>query len=275
MTEIPEHLLKRAQARRAAMEGGGAPEGDAAPAAPAAADVGATPAPAASAPAKREPAPLPTLDEGTAVPAPDSPVVAAAKNRKRIPYWAAPVLALLPLWALIYMYSVRPPDATGSDPLVIGAEVYAGNCAGCHLPNGAGSAGGGVGQQLNEGHVLETFPDPLSMVHWLAFGATEGARADGTYGDPARPGGAMNVSTLPGQMPGFGTTLTTEELAAVTIYTREVLSGGAPADDPGFNSETFAADPTVNEEEVQTVIDLGPTGDPDLSAIATAETAAG
>lgn len=269
MTEIPEHLLKRAQARRAAMGQGEAPEGDApAAAAPAGGDA-AAPA-AASVPAKREPAPLPTLDDDAAKVVPDSPVVAAAKRRKRVPYWAAPVLALLPLWGLIYMYSVRTPDAGASDPLAIGAEVFSANCAGCHMADGAGGA---AGQKLKDGEVLKTFKDPLAMAHWVAFGADGGARADKTYGDLDREGGARTLEDHPGKMQAFGTTLTPEEIAAVVIYVRQEIAGGDPAEDPKFNATTFEADPAAAAAAVQAVIDLGAGGDPDLSGIAMSEAA--
>ena len=144
LTEIPEHLLKRAAAARAAKSGDDAPAD-----APAAAE-GEAPA-AAAAPAaavekaKAAPAPLPTLDEAAAAPKADIPVVAAAKARKRVPFWAAPVLALLPLWGVIYVFSVQPPPAGQTDPLVIGKEVYTANCAGCHQADGSGVAGGGTG----------------------------------------------------------------------------------------------------------------------------------
>lgn len=274
MTEIPEHLLKRAAERRAAMSGGG--DAAAAPAdAPAAASGGA---PAAAvekkAAAPKGVAPLPTLDDDEAPAKPDIAVVAAAKRRKRIPFWAAPVLAALPLWGFIYYFAIKPAPAGANDPIAIGSVVYSQNCAGCHLANGAGASAGGTGQQLNDGHVLATFPDPLQMVHWISYGAAGGARANGTYGDPKRPGGAMNINTLTAAMPNFDTTLTPEQIAAVTIYVRESISGGKPADDPKFNSTTFAADPEGAAAIVQQVIDLKAGGDPDLSKITAAETTA-
>ncbi|HEX2577116.1 MAG TPA: c-type cytochrome, partial [Aquihabitans sp.] len=248
MTEIPEHLLKRAAARRAAMTGGEAP---AEAGAEAAATPGESVAPAAApaAPAAKKQAPLPTLDPEPAARVPDSPVVAAARNRKRVPFWAAPVLALLPLWAFIYVYAVQPPPAGENDPLVIGKEVYASaGCQGCH-----GAAGeGGAGQKLSEGEVIQTFEDPLTLVHWLAYGAAEGARDDGTYGDLDRPGGPRNISTLAGQMPAFGTSLSPEELAAVTMYIRAEF--GADLYDPeaeqGFTPEAFEADVAAIDEQV-------------------------
>jgi len=268
VTEIPEHLLKRAAARRAAMAGEEAQSEGAAAAAPAeAAPSSATGAVAAVSKAPRGPAPLPTLDDAETALPPDIAVVAAAKGRKRIPYWAAPVLALLPLWAFLYVYAVQPPPAGDNDALAVGKEVYSANCASCHLASGDGAKGGGTGQQLSNGHAVKTFADPLNQVHWIAFGAVGGARPSGTYGDADRPGGAMNINTLSGQMPAFGKTLSPEELAAVTIYVREGLSGGKPADDKKFNTETFAADPTAAADIAQKVIDLGEGGDPKTDTV--------
>lgn len=265
MTEIPEHLLKKAAAARAARAGGDAPADDAAPAASDAPAAAAAPA-AAVEKTKAAPAPLPTLDDEAPKVVADIPVVAAAKARKRIPFWAAPVLALLPLWGVIYVFSVQPPPAGESDPLVIGKEVYTANCAACHLPNGNGVASGGTGQQLSDGVPLDTFADPLSMAYWIHYGAAAGgARADGTYGDLTRPGGPHSLSTLPnGAMPGFPD-LSAEEMAAVIIYIREELSGGDPKDDPNFNAALFEQDPAALEALIDEVTALKP-GDPDAVA---------
>ena len=268
MTEIPEHLLKRAAARRAAMTGGDAPAD--APAADAPAAAGA-PAPAAveKAAGKKAPAPIPTLDDAEPPAKPDIAVVAAAKRRKRTPLAAAAVLSVLPLWAFLYYFAVKPPPAGSNDPIAIGKEVYSANCAGCHLADGAGIKGGGTGQELKDGHVLATFADPLTMAHWIAYGAHDGARANNTYGDKDRPGGAEQL--LPLEMPPFGTSLTPEEIAAVTIYVRQEISGGNPKDDPNFNVDTFTADPDKMAELVQEVIDLKAGGDPDIASIDGAE----
>lgn len=258
MTEIPEHLLKRAKERRAAMSGGG----DAAPETPAAGGEAAAPAAAApQAPAKaKSTAPLPTLDAEPAKARADIPVVAAAKNRKRVPYWAASVLALLPLWGFVYYNSVRPAPQPLTDPMVIGAEVFAvsGGCAGCHGGDGAGTAGGA---QLNEGHTIETFADPLDMVHWVAYGWAEGRNADDTYGDVKRP-------RVAGTMPGFRDSLTPEELASVVIYVRSAFGGDAydPETEQGFTAEAFEADPEALIAQVEAVIELG-AGAPDTSQI--------
>ena len=106
------------------------------------------------------------------------------------------------------------------------------------------------------------------MAYWIHYGAASGgARADGTYGDADREGGARNISDLPAAMPGFPD-LSPEELAAVVIYVREELSGGKPADDAKFNAELFAADPTALEALITEVTALK-AGDPDAVAKAT------
>lgn len=270
MTEIPEHLLKRAAAARAA-KGGEAPAD--APADAPAAGGDAPAAPAASAAVEKKaaaPAPLPTLDETPTAPTPLSPVVAAAQRRKRVPFWAASVLAFLPLWAVIYVASVQPPPAGDTDPLVIGKEAYTANgCSGCHGADG----GGGTGAKLSDGEVLKTFADPLSMVYWIHYGAADGgARPDGTYGDLTREGGPHDVNMLGGVMPGFPD-MDPEEMAALIIYIREGLAGGTIEDDPNFNSELFAEDPAALAALVEEAIALDP-GDPDaVASLEGAETA--
>lgn len=257
MTEIPEHLLKRAQARRAAMTGGGdAPASDApAGAAPAAAPAAATPAKAKAA------SPLPTLSSEPAKAKPDIAVVAAAKRRKKVPFWIAPLLLLLPVWGFIYRDAVTAPNQVETNPMVIGNDVFngKGGCAGCHGADGAGSA---AGAQLKDGHVIETFADPLGMAHWVAFGHAGGAHADGTYGDVNRP-------QLTGGMPAFKDKLTPEEIAAVVIYIRSEFSPDQydATKEQGFTADNFEADPEALAAEVDAVIALGPGGEPDLSSI--------
>ena len=107
LTEVPEHLLKKAAEARARLTGQAAPDegGDDAPAAPAASAAAPVPA-AAATPAPVEPEPEP--------PKPDPPYVAAAKARKTIPVWVMPVLLFLPIWAIYYVgYLERPPVTTG------------------------------------------------------------------------------------------------------------------------------------------------------------------
>jgi mono/diheme cytochrome c family protein len=266
LTEIPEHLLKRAKERRAALGGeSGAASSDA----PAASADAPTPAAAAPAPAAKAPkaTPLPTLARDDAPPPPDSPVVAAAKRRRRVPFWAAPVLASLPLWALIYVNAVQAPAGGETDPLVIGAEVYSANCAACHMGDGSGGA---AGQQLNEGHTIETFTDPLSMAHWISFGS-DSDRDDGTYGDLDRPGGPMNTNTLAGNMAGFANTLSAEELAAVVIYVRSEFGGDLydpeAESEQDFTAEEFEEHPEDLATLVEEVQGLGEDGIDEVETI--------
>lgn len=206
MTEIPEHLLKRSQERRAAIGGEAAPAADSTPpgeAVEAAAEPeAAAPAvPAAAAAAEVAPAPPP---------APMRPEVAAALRRRKIPYWALPVLAGLPLWAYVYQATLEPPPAGESDPIVLGEHVY-GGCAACH---GAGG-GGGTGPALTD--VLETWPDFRDHLMWVRLGST-GWPGD-TYGATDRP--------KAGGMPGHAA-LSDEELAQVVLYERVTFGGLDP-----------------------------------------------
>lgn len=213
MTEVPEHLLRRSKERRAALGLGPEPsDADAAPAGGEAAPAGdAAPAaaPAEAAPAK---APVPVPAEPDPPPPPPAPYVVAAERRKRIPMWALPVLLALPLWGLIYATTLEPQTDAASDPVTAGAAIYSSRCASCHGANG----GGGVGPQLSDGMVLETFADPADQAEWVSLGS-EGFLEEGTYGDTAKP--------VNGGMPGFGGTLTPEELVAVVAHERVTLGG--------------------------------------------------
>ena len=218
MTEIPEHLLARSKARRQAIgqdDGGGDAAGEA-PAASTAverAETAAAPAgPAAVAgiaPAKAPAAPAP-------VPAkPKRPEVVAAESRKRIPYWAVPALVALPLWAFIYAFTLEPPTRE-SPILAAGRAIYSSaGCAGCHGANGEG----GVGPAFADGAVVETFASYEDHAEWVSIGSN--AWPEGTYGDTAKP--VLGFSGA--AMPGFGESLSEEEILEVVRYEREVLSG--------------------------------------------------
>lgn len=85
------------------------------------------------------------------------------------------------------------PDGEPDPVLVSGRDIYSGRCATCH----GGSGGGDRGPKLADGRVVESLPDAaeqFTVVH------------DGR-----------------GQMPGFGDSLSDEEIDAVVRYTREVL----------------------------------------------------
>ena len=114
MTEIPEHLLKRSRERRAAL---GLPTEGGEPAAasrPRAAGEPArrgrsAPARRPRRPGRRPPRPCARRPRaGGAAAKPVPAYVQAAKRRRKIPIWAMPVLALLPLWAFMYALAMRP-----------------------------------------------------------------------------------------------------------------------------------------------------------------------
>jgi len=196
VTEIPEHLLKRSKERRSAIGGGDAPAAADAPASEAveAAPTAAVPVRAAAAAVEVAPEP----------PKPARPEVTAALKRKKIPFWAMPVLAGLPLWAYVYQGTLEPPPAGEDDPLVLGEELYGSSaCAACH-----GVDGGGVsGPALTD--VLATWVDPLDQMMWVRLGS-EGWPGD-TYGNTAKP--------KAGGMPAFPD-LSDEQMAQVVLYER-------------------------------------------------------
>ncbi|MFZ6005839.1 MAG: c-type cytochrome [Actinomycetota bacterium] len=202
MTEIPEHLLKRSKERRAAIGGEAAASADASAAAEA--DEGAAAAEAPSA-APAVPAAAAAAVEPAAphAPKPVRPEVAAALKRRKIPYWAMPVLAGLPLWAYVYQATLEPPPAGESDPFVLGEEVY-GGCASCH---GAGGGGTGAGPTL--AGVMETWPDYRDHMMWVRLG--DAGWPGDTYGANQKPKGAG--------MPSHPA-LTDAELAQVVLYER-------------------------------------------------------
>lgn len=201
MTEIPEHLLKRSQAAKAKASG------DAAPAE-------AAPAAAAATPAKAEAATPAVAKAATPAPAaapvakPDPPYVAAAKSRKKIPFWAMAALSILPLWAFMYVRALTPTAAEAATPVSKGAATYAGNCSGCH-----GAAGeGGVGYAFAGGEIFKTFPHIEDQLRWV-YGGTTAYQTAGVqiYGDPNRDGGAhvaggMGVMPAQGEKAGGGLT---------------------------------------------------------------------
>jgi len=86
-----------------------------------------------------------------------------------------------------------PEVPPGDAQLVQGREVYSRNCVGCHGADG----GGGTGTKLNEGVVVEQFPDPATAVEIVADGRN--------------------------QMPAFAGKLTDDEIEAVVRFTREGL----------------------------------------------------
>ena len=228
MTEIPEHLLKRSRERRAALGLGGddADAGDSTPAttSPAPAKVEAA-APAATGPVERAAAPEPAAPPP---PKPDTPVVAAYKSRRRIPFWAMAALSILPVWAFMYARAVTDQPEEAAGPLGIGGEVY-GGCASCH----GGAGGGGVGYAFTGGEVLATFPNIEDQLRYVYFGTGEYNLAGvEIYGNPDREGGAHVTGALgvmPQQGESVGGALTDYEILAVVCHERYALGGADPA----------------------------------------------
>ncbi len=227
MTEIPEHLLKRSQAAKSKATGEAAPAESA-------------PAAAAATPAKTE-APVPAKAAKAATPAaaptvkPDPPYVAAAKSRKKIPFWAMVALSILPLWAFMYVRALTPGSAEAATPLSKGAELYTAKaCSGCH-----GAAGeGGVGYAFANGEVLKTFPHIEDQLRWVYNGTSAYQTAGvAVYGDPNRDGGAHvagGMGLMPQQGEKAGGSMTEVEILEVVCEVRYGLAGGDEA------SEEFA-----------------------------------
>ena len=218
MTEIPEHLLNRSKARRAAGSG------DAPGAGPA--TTSSAPATTEASPAKAAAAPAPKVAK------PDPAYVAAAKNRKKIPFWAMSGLALLPIWALLYLVALTPSTKVEAGPLSIGTQVYS-NCAGCHGAEGAG----GAGRVLYQGEVLKTFPRIEDQLNFVYNGSQRFVAAGlKIYGNPNREGGAhaplsYNGNPMPMQGEKAGGALTEAEILAVVCHIRYDLSGADPTSD--------------------------------------------
>ncbi|MGF1618191.1 MAG: c-type cytochrome, partial [Acidimicrobiia bacterium] len=112
----------------------------------------------------------------------------------------------------------------GIDFIALGEAIYQGgevsgvNCAGCH---GAGG-GGGAGPALNA--VLRVFGSCADHTEWVAL-ATPGLQAAGrsTYGDTNKPLGGFGAP-----MPGFGSSLSDEQIAAVSAFERVRFGGQDP-----------------------------------------------
>ena len=216
MTEIPEHLLNRGKARKAALGKGDA--GDAGAGASVPATTGST---AAAVPASNLPkgpvAPAGGVEVAKAAPKADPHYVQAYKARHKIPVWVMPMVAALPLWGFFYAGTLEPPPTTEVTLLGEGGTVYGAVCSSCH-----GATGGGAGSapQLSEGNVINTFPDPVEQVRWVILGSNNGP-VNGQYG-------ATGKASV-GGMPTYGGVRTLEEIVAAVLYERQALSlKGAP-----------------------------------------------
>ncbi len=237
MTEVPEYLLQRSRERRAELgllddtDADGAATGSADAAASGAAGQlaatsGASADAAAAIAAAKESAKL----EVPAEPEPDPQWVLAARRRHRIPIWAMPVLLALPLWGFVYVKLTEPPPEPIT-ALTEGAATYAARCASCHVGDGSGSEGGGVGRPLYNGETLLTFPSlDDDLLTWIKTGS-EGVGVGNIYGDPNRLGGPRIAGETGANMPAFESVLSVNQIYSVARYVREVISGEEIADE--------------------------------------------
>jgi len=203
VTEIPEHLLKRSKERRAAIGGEEAPADDAPAASEAVEAAPAAPAPVAAAVAAT-PEPVPV--------APMRPEVAAAVRRKKIPFWAMPVLLALPLWAYVYQATLEPAPTGELTPVEQGGLIYKSSaCSGCH-----GASGGGSSSVPALTGVLETWPDFRDHMMWVRLGSNGWSEFADVYGATDKP--------VKGGMPTHAA-LDDEQLALVVLYERVEFGG--------------------------------------------------
>jgi mono/diheme cytochrome c family protein len=164
------------------------------------------------------PAPRPAAAPPAVPAAPtEPPYVTAHKTRRKMPLWAVPVLVALPIWAIIYVNAVTKPPV--HDPLTVGGQIYADQCASCHGADGQGVSG----PALAGGDVLKTWPDYKDHITWVEEGS-DGWKASHpgatTYGAQNHP--------LQSGMPSFKDTLSSADIAMVVRYEREVLSQADP-----------------------------------------------
>ena len=225
MTEIPEHLLKRSRERRAALGLGGGETPASAPAEGAAEEAEpatSAPVPAAAAATPAE-APAAAVEEAKAAPPkPESAYIQAAKSRKRIPYWAMPVLAALPIWGYVYVRTLEPPPTGETDPLVLGTEAFVAKCASCH-----GASGQGVSAPaFVDGAVVQTWPDWRDHVMWVKLGTDGWPGA--TYGANEKPVGGG------GTMPAFGGQLDDQQIAQIVLHERELAGEDVSEENPDY-----------------------------------------
>lgn len=206
MTEVPEHLLRRARERRAASTGesaseAGAPATDAASGSKAVEAAGsATPAPAGGGGGGG--AGVPSTPGALEPPYTGPP--AAPPRKQRVPAWAMPVLVALPLWAILYGGAFGERQTNEETPAQAGQLVYRSQgCSSCHGATG----GGGVGPALSG--VVKTFPKFEDQVAWVRSGSAP---------FKGKPYGATGKIAT-GGMPGFPD-LTDAEVIAVVCHER-------------------------------------------------------
>ena len=172
-----------------------------------------------------------------------------------VPKWLASMLLIIPLFGLLQLASATSNDCGqggellvdrvsgtlincdgtpfegrgtpggSTDFIALGEQVFTGevvaaaNCQGCHGAQGQGVTAPALTT------VQATFSSCGDHIEWVTKG-TQGFQNEGrsTYGDLNKPVGGA------GNMPGFGATLTPEQIAAVAAFER-VRFGGIGADE--------------------------------------------
>ena len=222
MAEVPQHLLDKAKARRAALSGAPVDESSASN----------VPAVKEAAPVAKA-APTPSAGGGGLTPPPSGPaVVPTAPPPPRGTGFAKMgsvfMLVAVPLWAIFMFNSFATPFSRTLTPEKQGETIYANNCASCHLANGAGWDSGGIGRALWNGEADKTFPSPLEQLAFVKHGS---CGVGAPYGNPKREGG-QHISQQKGLMPAFDGVLTDLEILYVVQYERSILrDGGAWPED--------------------------------------------
>ncbi len=227
MSEIPEHLLKRSKAAKSKASGNEAGQSSAAESpASESTDVAAASAGAAEVPTSPPVADLPYLDPEPEPERQTPEYIAAFNKRKRIPFWAMPVVLATPVWAYGLAGTLQQPMV--EDPLVEeAAEIY--TAAGCSACHGA-AGGGGIGYQLSDGEVLETFPEAIDMIVHVARGSSA---INGEVYGAERADGNQRISGQRGNMPAQLDALSLEELELVIYHERVNLGGEDVSDERG------------------------------------------
>ena len=92
---------------------------------------------------------------------------------------------------------------------------HSAGCSGCHGANGEG----GVGPALHGGQAVLTFPNIADQINWVKTGSAPFAGQEVRRPQPAR----RPARPATGDMPAFGTTLSTAQIHDVVTYERTKL----------------------------------------------------
>lgn len=177
----------------------------------------------------------------------------ASNERARIPVWAMPIVAALPLWGLVYAGTLNPP-VQEREAYAEGRELYEEHCASCHGAEG----GGGTGYAFSGGAVVQTFPNRYEQILHIARGSA--AITNQAYGNPGSAD--ARVAGERGIMPAFGPDGTTElsllELELITLHERHEFGGEAYGDPENGEADEAYIDhlEELIEEGVEEEIDL-------------------